>query len=36
MSYTYQLHPLVQKDYYDAYAWYEEQQKGLGDGLSRQ
>ncbi len=31
MSYIVQFHPLTQKDYYDAYEWYEEQQKGLGE-----
>jgi len=31
MSYTYRLHPLTQKDYDEAYAWYEEKQKGLGE-----
>lgn len=31
MIYTYYLHTLAYKDYYEAYAWYEEKQKGLGD-----
>ena len=31
MSYSYRLHPLTQQDYYEAYAWYEDKQKGLGE-----
>jgi len=31
MSYTYYLHPLIKQDYEDAYCWYEEKQKGLGE-----
>jgi plasmid stabilization system protein ParE len=31
MNYSYQLHPLVKKDYDEAYEWYEEKQKGLGE-----
>ena len=31
MSYTYRLHPLISQDYNDAYQWYEEKQKGLGE-----
>lgn len=31
MSYTYLLHPLVKQDYHDAYRWYEDKQKGLGE-----
>jgi|ERR1017187_8190150 plasmid stabilization system protein ParE len=31
MSYLLQLHPLVQQDYNEAYKWYEDQQKGLGE-----
>lgn len=31
MSYAYRLHPLVQQDYNEAYAWYEDRQKGLGE-----
>jgi plasmid stabilization system protein ParE len=31
MSYTYRLHPLTKQDYDEAYQWYEEQQKGLGE-----
>mgnify|MGYP001092205387 CR=1 FL=1 len=31
MSYTLVLHPLVSEDYDEAYAWYEDQQKGLGE-----
>lgn len=31
MSYTYRMHPLTQQDYEEAYAWYEDQQKGLGE-----
>lgn len=31
MKYTYQIHPLVEKDFEDGYIWYEEKQKGLGE-----
>lgn len=31
MSYTYRLHPLIRQDYDEAYKWYEDQQKGLGE-----
>ena len=31
MNYTYRLHPLTQRDYDEAYTWYEDQQKGLGE-----
>jgi plasmid stabilization system protein ParE len=31
MSYTYRLHPLTKKDYDEAYEWYEDRQKGLGE-----
>ncbi|MBI3235037.1 MAG: type II toxin-antitoxin system RelE/ParE family toxin [Bacteroidetes bacterium] len=31
MSYTYRLHPLIRQDYDEAYAWYEDKQKGLGE-----
>lgn len=31
MSYTYRLHPLAFKDYDEAYAWYEDKQKDLGE-----
>lgn len=31
MRYTYKLHPDIQKDYADAYAWYEDKLAGLGD-----
>ncbi|WP_127129870.1 type II toxin-antitoxin system RelE/ParE family toxin [Pseudoflavitalea rhizosphaerae] len=31
MNYSYKLHPLVQDDYNEAYEWYEDQQKGLGE-----
>ncbi len=31
MSYTYRLHPSATQDYYEAFIWYEEQQKGLGE-----
>lgn len=31
MSYTYRLHPLTRQDYDEAYAWYEDKQKGLGE-----
>jgi len=31
MSYTYQIHPLVEQDIEEGYIWYEERQKGLGE-----
>jgi plasmid stabilization system protein ParE len=31
MSYTYQLHPLIERDFEEGYTWYEEKQKGLGE-----
>jgi hypothetical protein len=31
MNYTYQVHPLVGKDFDEGYIWYEEKQKGLGE-----
>ena len=31
MSYTYQIHPLVEQDFEEGYTWYEEKQKGLGE-----
>lgn len=31
MIYTYRLHPLTKQDYDEAYAWYENKQKGLGE-----
>ncbi len=31
MNYTYQIHPLVEKDFEEGYIWYEERQKGLGE-----
>ena len=31
MKYDYRLHPLVQADYNEAYEWYENKQKGLGE-----
>lgn len=31
MRYVLVLHPLVSEDYNKAYAWYEDQQKGLGE-----
>ncbi len=31
MNYTYLMHPLVKRDYDDAYRWYEDKQKGLGE-----
>jgi hypothetical protein len=30
MSYTYRLHQLTQQDYNEAYAWYEDKQRGQG------
>ena len=31
MGYTRRLHHLIQRDYEEAYGWYEDQQKGLGE-----
>ena len=31
MSYTYRLHPLIRQDYDEAFGWYEDRQKGLGE-----
>ena len=31
MSYYWRFHDLIQKDYDEAYEWYERQQQGLGD-----
>jgi uncharacterized protein with ParB-like and HNH nuclease domain len=31
MAYTCRLHPLIQQDYNEAYAWYEDKKKGLGE-----
>ena len=31
MSYTYQIHPLVEQDFEEGYIWYEERLKGLGE-----
>jgi plasmid stabilization system protein ParE len=31
MSYTYRLHPKTKDDYAEAYEWYEDKQKGLGE-----
>jgi len=31
MSYSYKFHPLTKKDYNEAYEWYEDKQKGLGE-----
>ena len=31
MSYTYHLHPLAYKDYDEAYSYYEDKQKDLGE-----
>ena len=31
MSYTYRLHLLTKQDYDEAYEWYEDKQKGLGE-----
>lgn len=31
MSYSYRLHPLLRQDYNEAYRWYEDQQRGLGE-----
>lgn len=31
MSYALRIHPLTQQDYYEAYHWYEDKQKGLGE-----
>jgi hypothetical protein len=31
MSYSFIFHPLIQEDYNEAYEWYENKQKGLGE-----
>lgn len=31
MSYRLEFHEAVERDYLDAYSWYEDAQKGLGD-----
>ncbi len=31
MPYTARFHPLVEKDYAEAYEWYEDRSTGLGD-----
>jgi plasmid stabilization system protein ParE len=31
MIYLLKLHPLIQQDFNEAYGWYEDKQKGLGD-----
>ena len=31
MSYSYRFHPKSKEDYNEAFAWYEDQQKGLGE-----
>ena len=31
MAYTVRLHPKADKDFIQAYAWYEEQKEGLGE-----
>ena len=31
MQYTYRLHPKTQNDYNEAFEWYEDKQKGLGE-----
>lgn len=30
-AFTYSIHPLAAKEYYDAAEWYNEQQPGLGE-----
>ena len=35
MSYIYRLHPLTKQDYDEAYEWYEDKQKGLGERFLR-
>ncbi|MEO7800421.1 MAG: type II toxin-antitoxin system RelE/ParE family toxin [Ginsengibacter sp.] len=31
MTYTYIFHPLTKEDYNEAFEWYENKQKGLGE-----
>ena len=31
MSFTYRFHPDTEKDYSEAYEWYEEKLSGLGE-----
>jgi plasmid stabilization system protein ParE len=35
MQYTLYLHPKTREDYYEAYEWYEDKQKGLGDRFTK-
>lgn len=35
MSYEIVLHPVAEKEYHEAYLWYEEQVKGLGDRFEK-
>jgi len=34
MIYLLRLHPLIQQDFNEAYGWYEDQQKELGERFS--
>lgn len=33
MSYAYKLHSDTQKDFTEAYEWYEDKAEGLGEGF---
>lgn len=35
MSWQFRFHPLAKEDYKEAYAWYEDQQSGLGDRFGK-
>jgi plasmid stabilization system protein ParE len=35
MSYTCRFHPLTQQDYNEAYGWYEDKQKELGERFAK-
>jgi len=33
MAYPFRLHEQAHEEYIEAYVWYEQRQKGLGDGF---
>ncbi len=35
MSYQLIFHPLAEREYFDAYQWYENKQEGLGDRFEK-
>jgi len=36
MTYTIEMSPKAEKELYKAWAWYEEEQPGLGDRLKKE